>query len=65
MDHIETPSPLNPLGVKGTGEAGIIPTSAVVAEAVEDALAPFGIRITEMPIFPADVRRLLRQAVVT
>ena len=35
LDHVETPSPLNPLGVKGTGEAGVIPVSAVIAEAVE------------------------------
>jgi carbon-monoxide dehydrogenase large subunit len=53
---------LNPLGVKGTGEAGIIPASAVVAEAVEDALSPFGIRISAMPLFSSDVRRLLREA---
>jgi CO/xanthine dehydrogenase Mo-binding subunit len=62
LDHVETPSPLNPLGVKGTGEAGIIPSSAVIAEAVEDALSPFGIRVNEMPIFPADVKRLIKEA---
>jgi CO/xanthine dehydrogenase Mo-binding subunit len=62
LDHVETPSPLNPLGVKGTGEAGIIPASAVVAEAVEDALSPFGIRVDEMPLLPWDVKRLLREA---
>jgi CO/xanthine dehydrogenase Mo-binding subunit len=49
---VETPSPLNPLGVKGTGEAGVIPVSAVIAEAIEDALAPFGVRIDSMPLFP-------------
>ncbi len=38
--HLETPSPLNPLGVKGVGEAGAIPVPALVAEAVDDALAP-------------------------
>ncbi|MCA1645716.1 MAG: molybdopterin-dependent oxidoreductase, partial [Chloroflexi bacterium] len=57
--HIETPSPLNPLGVKGVGEAGTIPVAALVAEAVEDALAPFGVRITEMPLSPARVRALI------
>jgi len=40
----ETPSPLNALGVKGVGEAGTIPVAALVAEAVEDALTPFGVR---------------------
>src|SRR5256712_13378705 len=39
--HLETLSPLNPLGVKGVGEAGAIPVPALVAEAVEDPLAPF------------------------
>jgi CO/xanthine dehydrogenase Mo-binding subunit len=59
IGHIETPSPLNPLGVKGVGEAGTIPVAAVVAEAIEDALAPFGVRIHEMPLFPARIRELL------
>lgn len=43
VGHLETPSPLNPLGVKGVGEAGAIPGPAVVAEAIEDALAPLGV----------------------
>jgi aerobic carbon-monoxide dehydrogenase large subunit len=59
LGHTETPSTLNPLGVKGTGEAGVIPVSAVIAEAVEDALAPFGARISSMPLFPDDVVRLI------
>ncbi|HET7421869.1 MAG TPA: aerobic carbon-monoxide dehydrogenase large subunit [Candidatus Dormibacteraeota bacterium] len=49
IDHIETPSPLNPLGVKGAGEAGTIPVGAVLASAIEDAT---GIPITEMPLSP-------------
>ena len=57
--HIETPSPLNPLGVKGVGEAGTIPVAALVAEAVEDALAPFGVRISEMPLSPTRIRELI------
>ncbi|MBV9581411.1 MAG: xanthine dehydrogenase family protein [Chloroflexi bacterium] len=60
--HMETPSPLNPLGVKGVGEAGAIPVPALVAEAVEDALAPLGIRIQEMPLLPTDLRRLIESA---
>jgi CO/xanthine dehydrogenase Mo-binding subunit len=62
LAHIETPSPLNPLGVKGTGEAGVIPVSAVIAEAIEDALAPFGVRIRSMPLFPKDVLELVAAA---
>jgi carbon-monoxide dehydrogenase large subunit len=60
--HIETPSPLNPLGVKGVGEAGTIPVAALVAEAIEDALAPFGVRIHEMPLSPMRIRELLAAA---
>ncbi|HEX6487408.1 MAG TPA: aerobic carbon-monoxide dehydrogenase large subunit [Candidatus Dormibacteraeota bacterium] len=49
IDHIETPSPLNPLGVKGAGEAGVIPVGAVIASGIEDAL---GVGIIEMPLSP-------------
>ncbi|MGQ0570162.1 MAG: molybdopterin cofactor-binding domain-containing protein, partial [Armatimonadota bacterium] len=47
VGHIETPSPMNPLGIKGAGEAGVIPVPAVFASAIDDAL---GTRITEMPL---------------
>jgi carbon-monoxide dehydrogenase large subunit len=60
--HIETPSPLNPLGIKGVGEAGTIPVAPLVAEAIEDALAPFGVRIHEMPLSPVRIRELLEEA---
>ena len=60
MTHLETPSPLNPLGVKGVGEAGAIPVPAVLAEAIEDALAPLGVGITEMPLDPSRLRELIR-----
>jgi len=49
IDHIETPSPLNPLGVKGAGEAGVIPVGAVLASAIEEAM---GVSIVEMPLSP-------------
>jgi aerobic carbon-monoxide dehydrogenase large subunit len=62
IEHLETPSPLNPLGMKGVGEAGAIPVPALVAEALDDALAPFGIRVAEMPLDPARVRDLIRSA---
>jgi carbon-monoxide dehydrogenase large subunit len=60
--HIETPSPLNPLGVKGAGEAGTIPVAALMAEAIEDALAPLGVRISEMPLSPTRVWELMTAA---
>ncbi|WP_067131418.1 aerobic carbon-monoxide dehydrogenase large subunit [Microtetraspora malaysiensis] len=53
--HLETPSPLNPLGIKGAGEAGVIPVSAVIASAIEDAE---GIPIDRMPISPSDLYTL-------
>ena len=60
--HTETPSPLNPLGVKGVGEAGAIPVPAVIAEAVDDALQPFGVRVREMPLSPNRLRELIDEA---
>jgi aerobic carbon-monoxide dehydrogenase large subunit len=53
--HQFTPSPLNPLGVKGAGEGGTIPVPATIANAVEDALRPLGSRITSLPVTPAKV----------
>jgi aerobic carbon-monoxide dehydrogenase large subunit len=50
--HLETPSPLNPLGIKGAGEAGVIPVSACLAAAIEDAV---GVRIDRMPISPPEL----------
>jgi len=57
-DHVTSPSPLNPLGVKGVGEAGIIPGHAVIASAVEDAE---GFRIDRMPISPSELFELRRR----
>ena len=58
MDHIETPSPINPLGVKGAGEAGCIPVPALMAAALEDALSPFSAKVDHMPLTPDDIRKL-------
>jgi CO/xanthine dehydrogenase Mo-binding subunit len=54
--HVETPSPLNPLGIKGAGEAGVIPGSACLAAAIEDAV---GVRIDRMPISPPELWAML------
>jgi carbon-monoxide dehydrogenase large subunit len=56
----ETRSPLNPLGVKGVGEAGTIPAAAALISAVEDALAPFNVRIGQAPLSPMKVVELIR-----
>ena len=50
--HLETPSPLNPLGIKGVGEAGAISPPAAVANAVEDALGGLGIEVNQVPVSP-------------
>ena len=57
--HLETPSPLNPLGIKGAGEAGVIPVTAVFAAALEDAE---GIEIRRMPINPSQLWALRRSS---
>ena len=57
--HMETPSPLNPLGVKGAGEGGTIPAIAAIIAAVENALAPFGVKIAEAPISPSRIVELI------
>ncbi len=59
IDHIETPSPLNPLGIKGAGEAGVIPVTATIASAIEDAE---GFPIDRMPISPDELWALRRAA---
>jgi carbon-monoxide dehydrogenase large subunit len=57
--HHESPTPLNPLGIKGVGECGVIPIAPAVLSAVEDALAPFGVRISRTPITPMDIVSLV------
>lgn len=60
--HMESPTPLNPLGVKGAGEGGTIPVTSAIASAVDDALSPFGVVVRELPIEPARLVELIRNA---
>ena len=60
--HRETPSPLNPVGAKGVGEAGAIPTGPLFAQAVEDALGGSGLEILEIPLSPNRLFELLELA---
>jgi aerobic carbon-monoxide dehydrogenase large subunit len=62
IGHRESPTPLNPLGAKGVGEAGVLPIPAAIASAVEDALSPFNVRIRQFPIRPNDLAALLDAA---
>ena len=59
LDRTETPSPVNPLGVKGVGEAGTIGATPAIVGAVVDALAPFGVKHLDMPIKPENVWRII------
>ena len=58
-EHVETLSPLNPLGVKGVGEAGCVPAAAAIMGAVSDAI---GIEITETPLSPARLAELMQSS---
>jgi aerobic carbon-monoxide dehydrogenase large subunit len=58
----QTPSPLNPLGVKGVGEAGTIPAAAAIVSAVEDALSPFNVRIGHYPLSPMAIVAMIKGA---
>jgi carbon-monoxide dehydrogenase large subunit len=61
-DSTVTPSPTNPLGVKGIGEAGTIGSTPAVINAVVDALAPFGVRDVAMPASPQRVWEAIQSA---
>jgi carbon-monoxide dehydrogenase large subunit len=61
LDRTETPSPRNPLGAKGVGEAGTVGTPAAIANAVVDALRPLGVQTVELPITTERVWRLISQ----
>ena len=62
MSHLETPSPLNAEGFKGLGEGGAMPVPAVIANAVADALLPFGVRIRDLPLTPRRLHALIEAA---
>ena len=58
----ETPTPLNPLGVKGAGEGGSSGCGGAIANAVADALSPLGVSITALPLSPDRLSALIRAA---
>jgi CO/xanthine dehydrogenase Mo-binding subunit len=60
--HHETPSPFTEFGVKGGGEGGRMVSPPAITRAVEDALAPFGVTIAEMPITPEKITSWVREA---
>jgi aerobic carbon-monoxide dehydrogenase large subunit len=58
--HLESPTPLNPLGAKGAGEGGIMPVHPLIAQAIEDALSPFGARVSRVPVTREEIRAMAR-----
>ena len=60
LRHQHSPSPLNPLGVKGVGEGGAIAPPVVLANAVCDALAPFAVELNSLPLTPERIREAMR-----
>jgi carbon-monoxide dehydrogenase large subunit len=62
IDRIETPSPHNPLGVKGAGEMGTIAGTATISSAVLDALAPLGVRYLDMPLTAEKIHNAIAAA---
>ncbi len=61
-EHTQTPSPVNPLGVKGVGEAGTIGASPAVVNSVVDALSPLGVRHLDMPLTPEKIWKVIQGA---
>jgi carbon-monoxide dehydrogenase large subunit len=62
VGHLETPSPLNPLGIKGAGEAGAIPVGPLFAQAMENALNLNNLEILEIPVSPSRMWELVQMA---
>jgi aerobic carbon-monoxide dehydrogenase large subunit len=62
VGHTVTPSPVNPMGVKGIGEAGTISSASAVVNAVVDALKPFGINHIDMPLKPQTILQAIAKA---
>ena len=58
--HVESPSPINPLGVKGAGEGGTIPAPAAIVAAIEDALSPWNVSIAGAPVTPSMIVEKVR-----
>lgn len=56
---MQSPSPSNPLGVKGVGEAGTIPVTSTIASAIDDALREFGVHVTQIPVDPVELVRMI------
>jgi CO/xanthine dehydrogenase Mo-binding subunit len=61
LELLETPAPDVPGGMKGAGEVGILPPTAVLSNAIVDALSPFGVDVNELPLDPSRIWQLVAQ----
>jgi carbon-monoxide dehydrogenase large subunit len=61
MEHLQIPTPLNPLGVKGLGEGGAVGAHAAIANAVADALQTLGISVLQTPLTANAIAKLIRE----
>jgi carbon-monoxide dehydrogenase large subunit len=61
-DRTVTPTPVNPLGIKGAGETGTIASTPAIANAVLDALSPFGVTHIDMPLTPSRIWQAVKAA---
>jgi carbon-monoxide dehydrogenase large subunit len=61
LDRTETPTPVNPLGVKGVGEAGTIGATPAIVNAIVDALSPYGVRHLDMPVRPEAIWKIINR----
>ena len=59
IHHMESPTPVNPLGVKGAAESGTIGAPSAIVSAIEDALRPLDVRVCQLPVTPARLRALI------
>ena len=59
--HLESPTPLNALGIKGVGEAGVIPIGAAIASAIDDALSDYGVVTDRLPLSPVDILAMVEK----
>jgi len=62
MGHLHNKSPLNPLGIKGVGEAGALPPGPAIAQAIEDAFADSGVEILESNLCPSLIYEYVKKA---
>ena len=60
VGHLDFPSAVNPLGIKGVGESGVIAPAAAIANAVEDALADYGVLVNTVPLTGPRIFEMLR-----